>query len=255
MSITVDVAGAVARVIVHRPEARNAMTLAMYDEFLHACDGLDAHPDIRVVIVRGGGGTFIAGTDIGEFRHIHTREEILTYERKMDTVIGRVERMTKVTIAMIEGSATGGGCALALACDLRYAARTARLGVPIARTLGNCLSMNNYGRLVDTVGPARAREVLFTAKLISADEAQALGMVNAAVPEERLESHVTDVATTICQHAPLTIQVTKEAIRRIIERRRGIDGDDLILRCYLSEDFREGVTAFLEKRPPVWRGR
>ena len=255
MSIAVDVTGAVARITVHRPEARNAMTLAMYDEFLKACDGLDEHPDVRVVIVRGGGGTFIAGTDIGEFRHIHTRDEILTYERKMDTVIGRVERMTKVTIAMIEGSATGGGCALALACDLRYAARSARLGVPIARTLGNCLSMNNYGRLVDAVGPARAREVLFTARLLSADDAQALGVVNAAVPDENLESHVAEVATTISQHAPLTIQTTKEAIRRIIERRRGIDGDDLILRCYLSEDFREGVNAFLEKRPPVWTGR
>lgn len=255
MSISVDVAGAIARVTVHRPEARNAMTLAMYDEFLNAVDGLEAHPDVRVVIVRGGGGTFIAGTDIGEFRAIHTREEILTYEHKMDTVIGRVERLTKVTIAMIEGAATGGGCALALACDLRYAARSARLGVPIARTLGNCLSMNNYGRLVDAVGPARAREVLFTARLLSADDAQALGILNAAVPDDTLESHVAEVAATICQHAPLTIQVTKEAIRRIIERRRGIDGDDLILRCYLSEDFREGVTAFLERRPPVWKGR
>ncbi|MBI3997455.1 MAG: enoyl-CoA hydratase/isomerase family protein [Armatimonadetes bacterium] len=255
MSVSVEVAGAVARVTVHRPEARNAMTFAMYDAFYEACESLDAHPDVRVAVVRGGGGTFIAGTDIREFQSVRTQEETLAYERRLDVVVGRLERMTKVTIAAIEGSATGGGFTIALACDLRYAASGARLGVPIARTLGNCLSMSNYSRLVDAVGPARARDLLLTARLLSAEDAQAIGLVNAVVPAVQLERHIEEVAATICQHAPLTIQVSKEAIRRVLERRRLVEGDDLILRCYMSEDFREGISAFLDKRPPVWKGR
>jgi len=140
------------------------MSFGMYDAFYGACEALDARPDVRVVIIRGGGGTFIAGTDIREFLNFRSDEDALAYERRIDAVVGRLERMTKVTIAMIEGPATGGGFTMALACDLRYAASTARLGVPIARTLGNCLSMTNYGRLVDAVGSARAKELLLTAR-------------------------------------------------------------------------------------------
>lgn len=231
------------------------MTFSMYDSFLAACEDLDARSEVRVVVLRGDGGTFIAGTDIAEFQTLRTRQDALAYERRMGVVLDRLERMTKVTIAMIEGHATGGGLALAVACDLRYAAADARLGIPIARTLGNCLSMANYSRLVDAVGPARARELLLTARLLSADEALAAGLLNGVVPPADLERHVDEVATSICQLAPLTLQVSKEAVRRIQERRRVMEGEDLLLRCYLSDDFREGVRAFLERRTPVWRGR
>lgn len=255
MSVSVQIEGAVARITVHRPEAKNAMTFAMYDAFYEACEALDANPSVRVVMVRGGGGTFIAGTDIGEFLNLRTEQDALAYERRIDRVVGRLERMTKVTIAVIEGHATGGGFTIVLACDLCYAAADARLGVPIARTLGNCLSMANYHRLVDAVGPARAREMLLTARLLSAGEAHALGLVNAVVSPGDLERHVREQAEAICRNAPLTIQVSKEAIRRIQERRRVADGEDLIVRCYTSEDFQGAVRAFLEKRAPAWKGR
>lgn len=255
MAIAVDVVGQAAWITVARPEARNAMTFAMYDAFLAAVDDLNARDALRVVVIRGAGGTFVAGTDIAEFRTLQTEADALAYERRIDAVVGRVERMRKVTIAMIDGFATGGGLTLALACDLRYAASTARLGIPIARTLGNCLSMANYARLVDAVGPTRAKDLLLTARLLSAAEARAAGLVTEVVAPEALEAHVRQVAETIGGHAPLTLEVSKEAIRRILARRREVEGDDLILRCYLSADFREGVEAFLAKRTPVWRGR
>ncbi|MCL6553069.1 MAG: enoyl-CoA hydratase/isomerase family protein [Firmicutes bacterium] len=255
MAIAVDVVGQTAWITVARPEARNAMTFAMYDAFLAAVDDLNARDALRVVVIRGAGGTFVAGTDIAEFRTLQTEADALAYERRIDAVVGRVERMRKVTIAMIDGFATGGGLTLALACDLRYAASTARLGIPIARTLGNCLSMANYARLVDAVGPTRAKDLLLTARLLSAAEARAAGLVTEVVAPEALEAHVRQVAETIGGHAPLTLEVSKEAIRRILARRREVEGDDLILRCYLSADFREGVEAFLAKRTPVWRGR
>ncbi len=255
MSVSIDVTGAVARITVHRPETRNAMTFAMYQAFSDALARLDADPAVKVVIVRGGGGTFIAGTDIHEFVNVRTADDALAYERRISALADRLERMTKTTIAAIEGAATGGGLTIALACDLRYAASDARLGVPIARTLGNCLSMANTARLIESVGPGRARELLLTARLVGAEEAQAIGLINGVVPPDALERHTLDVAESITNNAPLTVQVSKEAIRRILQARRGVEGDDLIVRCYTSEDFRRAVEAFLEKQSPVWAGR
>ncbi|MGH2454578.1 MAG: enoyl-CoA hydratase [bacterium] len=255
MNVTVDQTAPVARITVSRPEARNAMTFAMYDAFADACETLDADPTVKVVVVRGGGGTFIAGTDIREFLNVRTESDALAYERRISTLADRLERMTKTTIAAIEGAATGGGLTIALACDLRYAAADARLGVPIARTLGNCLSMANTARLIESVGPARARELLLTARLVGAEEAQAIGLINGVVPSDALGRHVLEVAEKIASLAPLTVQVSKEAIRRILAQRRTAEGNDLIVRCYTSEDFRGAVQAFLGKRPPVWAGR
>jgi len=254
MSVAVTIEGPLAWISVHRPEARNAMTFAMHDKFRDACERVEGEPAVRVAVVRGGGGTFIAGTDIAEFASVRTDQDALAYERRIDAVVGGLERMTKVTIAMIEGHATGGGLAIALVCDLRFAASNARLGIPIARTLGNCLSMANYARVVDAVGPLRAKELLLTARLLSADEAHAVGLVSAVAAPDDLERRVREEAEAIATYAPLTIQITKEAIRRILERRR-VQGDDLIVRAYTSEDFREGVRAFLDKRAPVWQGR
>jgi enoyl-CoA hydratase/carnithine racemase len=250
--------GALAFITFNRPQARNALTFNMYDRLLELCERADADPTIRVVVLTGAGDqAFVAGTDIGQFQSFHEPKDAIEYERRIERVVDRLERVAKPTIAMIRGFCLGGGMPIAMACDFRYGSPDLRLGVPIAKTLGNCLSMNNYARLLDLVGPARAKELVMMARLLTADEALALGLVNEIVPADRLGPRVREVAAALMQLAPLTLRATKEAIRRIQEKRRMEpgQGDDLIVSCYMSEDFRSAVSAFLEKRPHTWTGR
>ncbi len=248
--------GPLAFVTLNRPQAHNALTWAMYDGLVAACEAVDASADIRVMIIRGAGGkAFAAGTDISQFQNFHTEDDALNYERRLDEVVGRLESVSKPTIAVLEGVATGAGAVIALTCDLRYGTAKSQIGVPIARTLGNCLSAANYARLLDLIGPARTKELIFRARLVSAEAALTLGLLNDIVPAEQLHEQVQAVALEIAGHAPITLRTTKEAIRRLQVHRRAVDTDDLTVQAYMSADFREGVRSFLEKRKAEFRGQ
>jgi enoyl-CoA hydratase len=253
-----DVDGPIAFLTFNRPEARNAMTWEMYEALVEACDRVDADANLRVFVLRGAGGkAFVSGTDIGQFTGFSTRDDVVGYEARLDSVIDRLERVRAATIAQIAGVAAGGGCVIAIACDLRVCTPESTLGVPVARTLGNCLSAANYARLRDLVGPGRLKDLLFTGRLVDGNEALAIGLVNRVVSATALESTVRELATAVAGNAPLTIRATKEALRRIQAHQR-LDAsavEDLITMCYLSEDFKGAVQAFLDKKPPVFRGR
>ena len=253
----VDVDGAIAILTFNRPQARNALTWGMYDALVATCERVDTDPAIRVFVIRAAGDAFAAGTDISQFTGFRTGEDGLAYERRLDAVLDRVERVRVPTIAQVHGVAAGGGCAIALACDLRVCTPAARFGVPIARTLGNCLSAANYARLLDMIGPSRVKDLLFTGRLVDATEAASLGLVTRMADPSAIDDAVRDLAATIAANAPLTIRATKEALRRIQASRRidAAQADDLIAMCYSSGDFKEGVAAFLAKRPPAFKGR
>jgi enoyl-CoA hydratase/carnithine racemase len=159
------------------------------------------------------------------------------------------------TIAAIAGACTGGGAGIAACCDMRIGTKTTRIGFPIARTLGNCLSMSTISRLTGLIGPARVKDLIFTARLVGAEEAANVGLLNEVVEDlPALETRSDELATLIAGNAPLTLSSTKQALARL-QRRLGRDeGGDLILMCYMSRDFREGLDAFLNKRPPQWKG-
>jgi enoyl-CoA hydratase/carnithine racemase len=254
--VIVERDGTIVTVTFNRPEARNAMTWAMYDRLYEVCDEVDGDDAVRVLVLRGAGGkAFVAGTDIAQFLNFEGGDNGLRYERDADKYMDRLARVRKPVIAQIEGFAVGGGLGIAAGADLRVATPDARFGAPIARTLGNCLSMRAYARYLELFGPSRLKELIFTARLLSADEALAAGFVHEIVAAERIAARVRELAETVASHAPITLWVTKEAIRRIQDERSLPDGDDLVATTYGSADFREGVRAFVEKRPPRWTGK
>lgn len=247
--------GEVAWLTFDRPSARNAMTFAMYERLGELCAEVDADASVRAVVLTGAGEAFVAGTDIAQFRDFRTERQAIDYEATMDRILGALEGLRVPTIAAIRGPAVGGGAAIAAACDLRIGAPSARFGVPIARTLGNALSTNNVLRLVGLVGAARVKEILFTARLLDATEMKQAGLLaEVTESDEALPARAEELARQIASFAPLTLRATKEQVRRIRERMRPEESADLVLLCYMSEDFREGVRAFMEKRRPVWRG-
>lgn len=246
--------GATGVITFNRPQARNALTFDMYESLAAVCDSIhDRTLTIRALVITGAGDkAFAAGTDIAQFRDFRTADDALGYERTMDRVLGLLESVPIPTIAAIRGACTGGGAAIAACCDLRVASDDIRFGFPIARTLGNCLSVGNLSRLVELLGASRTREILMTSRLIKNDEALSIGLINESVADPLSRAH--ELAELLESHAPLTLAASKEGLRRLREQAASVAGDDLIVQCYTSEDFREGMAAFLGKRKPDWKG-
>ena len=240
----------------NRPEVRNAMTLGMYERLYELLGEIEFEPDIGAVVLAGAGErAFVAGTDIKEFESFSTADDALRYEQRMDDVLTRLERLSLPTIAALRGACTGAGAAIAGACDLRIGAPSLRFGFPIARTLGNCLSIKNCARLARLIGEAEVKRMLFTAELIGPERAYSLGLIGELLGDDAaLEPRAQQLAIQIAQNAPLTIRSTKEALRRLNEQGLAANDDDLILACYQSNDFKEGIAAFLGKRPARWKG-
>jgi enoyl-CoA hydratase len=252
--VHLSVSEGVAAILIDRPVARNAMTWDMYQQLGAICERLASDPDIRVATIRGAGGqAFVAGTDIEQFLAFKGADDGIEYEKKIDAMIEAIERLPMPTVAIVEGWAIGGGFALAAACDFRIATPDASFGIPIAKTLGNCLSMANYARVIAAVGVSRAKRLMLLAESISAQEAMDCGFVTEIAEPDALDARAASLCTRLARHAPITMRVSKEAIRRLVAA--GLpDGSDLIGMCYGSQDFRAGVEAFMEKKRPVWTG-
>jgi enoyl-CoA hydratase/carnithine racemase len=246
----------VAVVTIDNPAARNAMTFAMWDALRDHARALDADANVRVVVFIGAGSAaFVSGTAITEFRNFGADDGI-AYEQRMNAVMDALEAIRVPTIAAIAGACTGGGVAIASTCDLRFGAEGTRIGVPIARTLGNCLAMGNLARVADLIGADAAKALILTGRMLSAQDALRAGFLTEVVSSvDVLLPHALAQARQLLALAPLTLRATKEGIRRLRAARTLPPGDDLVRLCYGSADFREGVDAFLAKRAPRWQGR
>lgn len=242
-------------VTFNRPEARNAMTFAMYGELARLCEEMPTDGSVRALVISGAGGkAFAAGTDMTQFRAFKTPQDALDYEAEIDRVLTAVERCPVPTVAAIHGACTGGGASIAAACDIRLASSALKFGFPIARTLGNCLNAGNLARLSDLMGAGRVREMIFTARLIGSEEATAAGLVSEVLSDEAaLMARADGLAEQLAGMAPLTLRATKEAMRRN-RAGRPVEDQDLITLCYMSKDFKAGIEAFLAKRKPEWSG-
>jgi enoyl-CoA hydratase/carnithine racemase len=247
--------GPVIHAELANPRRRNALTWAMYDQLSALCDTVAGDTNVRLVVIRGAGDAFAAGTDVNQFVEFADGADGLAYERRVARVLDRLLGLRVPLLGVVDGPAVGAGLAIAAVCDILVATPRARFGVPIARTLGNCIPAAVVARLQQRLGAGRTTAALLTARLIDADDAAAAGLVYAVWPAEELEAGVADLIQAVCGGAPLTLAALKEIDRRLAAAAMVVDDADLLERCYGSADFREGVTAFLEHRRPVWVGR
>jgi enoyl-CoA hydratase len=252
-----EVRDGIGYVTLNRPQVRNALTFAMYDRIAAICEEANKDRSIKALQFSGAGDkAFAAGTDMSQFRAFDKEQDALDYEARIDRVMNAIERCRVPTVAAINGACTGGGASIAACCDLRIATRSIKFGFPVARTLGNCLSLASYSRLVYLVGPSLVKDIVFRARLVEADEALAKGLVVELTNDQnQLMARAEEITRLVASHAPLTLQATKEAILRLRPTIPHGEGNDLVLMCYMSQDFREGMEAFLGKRKPVWKGK
>lgn len=250
LDVTID--RNMARVTFNNPTARNALTWPMYEELKKICDSLASDPDIRVVIFRGAGDkAFVSGSDIQQFIGLKEDE---AYEVAVDHIFSSLQQMPMPTIALIEGLAVGSGLLIATACDFRISTKDARFGIPVAKTLGNCLSPSNLSWLAAHLGIPAVKKMLLTAELIQAPELLESGFLYQTVEAAEIESATNALAHKLAVLAPITQKASKLTLARLLQSNLP-DCADLMRETYNSQDFREGVNAFLEGRSPKWIGK
>lgn len=252
-----EVRGAVGMITFNRPQARNALTFYMYDKLAEICAGIQPGGPIRALVLTGAGGkAFAAGTDISQFRVFETPEQGLKYEADATARSTTIAACPVPLIAAISGACTGGGAGIAANCDIRLGTRDMKFGFPISRTLGNMLSASTLAGLVAHFGESRVKRLLYTSELMGADEALSCGFVSELhVDHAAVLARALEMAEQIAGNAPLTIQATKELLRRMRAAGPKVHDEDLVAKIYTSADFKEGMDAFLGKRKPVWQGK
>ena len=245
----------VAYITFDHVPARNAMTVGMYQTLKSICEDLAKSPTARVAILRGAGGkSFISGSDIAQFSTFTSGDDGIRYEEGIDSYLAPLAMLPIPTIAVIDGMAIGGGLAIATCCDFRISSPDARFGVPIAKTLGNCLSASNLAWLVAHLGVNIVKRMLLLAELVTAPELVQQGYLLATYPAKALESEANQLADRLMKLAPITQKSSKQTLARLITNNLP-DCSDLIRECYGSADFKNGVTSFLDGKPPIWTGK
>ncbi|MBT9464919.1 enoyl-CoA hydratase/isomerase family protein [Hydrogenophaga sp.] len=253
--VRLQIEAGVASVLFDRPQARNAMTWAMYEQLAAINRQLSTDRSVRVAVFRGvGGQAFVAGTDIEQFAAFKTGEDGVAYERQIEAGIELMCQLPMPTVAVVEGWCVGGGLAIATACDFRLATPGAKFGVPIAKTLGNCLAIANVARLRAAFGHQRVKRMLVLAEFIDAEEALACGFLHAIETPEAIDTASASLVQRLASLAPVTQRVSKTTLERLTTHDLA-ESEDLIRTAYGSDDFHEGVAAFVAKRPPVWSGQ
>jgi enoyl-CoA hydratase/carnithine racemase len=251
--------GAIGWMVFNNPARRNALSLDMWQAMPIILSHFERDPEVRVIVLKGAGDkAFISGADISQFEQQRSSaESVAQYDRVADGAAAALQEVKKPTIAMIHGYCIGGGLGVALGCDLRIAADNARFGIPAAR-LGLGYRWGGVKKLVDLVGPAYAKEIFFTARHFTAQEAQEMGLVNRLLPEAELEDYVRHYCALIADNAPLTLEAVKGVVAEIAKPGAQIDRgrcEALVARCFDSQDYVEGRRAFMEKRKPVFAGK
>lgn len=250
LDLSID--GAIARITFNNPAARNAMTWPMYEELKSICDALAKNDSVRVAIFRGAGDkAFVSGSDIEQFVNLQHNE---AYEIAVDEIFRSLQHLPFPTIALIEGLAVGSGLLIATACDFRISTPEARFGIPVARTLGNCLSPSNLSWISAHLGIPMVKKMLLTSELIHAPELLATGYLHATAPASEIDAAAAALANKVAALAPMTQKASKLTLARLLESNLP-DCTDLMRETYNSLDFKEGVNAFLEGRPPKWQGK
>jgi len=258
MTLLVEKRGAVGWIIFNQPAKRNAINDAMWRAIPPAMQRFDSDPEVRAVVFRGAGTeAFAAGADISEFEKVRSdKGAVAQYDDLLDQVLHSIQNSLKPSVAMIHGFCMGGGLEIAVACDLRYSGASGQFGIPAAR-LGLAYNVEGHKRLLETVGHAWAREIMFLGRRYGADEALAMGLVHRVLPDAELDRYVNDVIRTLCDNAPLAIANTKTILEEYVKSSGSPDAARMsaaIERCAKSSDYIEGRRAFMEKRKPQFKG-